>query len=210
VGITGEIASGKSHLAENLIKLGKQQGLAVHNIELDQLAHQVQNQLTQPQYKLVRQKIIAEFGDQVRTKTGGIDRQSLGELVFNDPQKLNSLNQIMWKPVLVRLRRELKDKQGLILVNSALLAEADLLKVCNNRVILTEVDATSQRKHLKQRGFSTAQIKRRLQSQFSADKKRLLIEQALQKDNFGTLWQVTNQANLTAFAQDLFTEMLGK
>ena len=142
-----------------------------------------------------------------RSKNGSINRQKLGELVFSDREKLDRLNQIMWKPVLVRLRRELQGKQGIILINSALLAEADLLAVCNNRIVLTEVDEKTQRKRLKDRGLDAKQIKRRLDSQFTAGKKRELIEQALQKDFFGTLWQVSDQADLEQFAKELLTEI---
>jgi dephospho-CoA kinase len=208
VGITGEIASGKTYLAEQLMKIGKQQGRRVHNLDLDQLAHQIQDKLSEPQYQAVRQQIIDEFGAGIQKKNGLINRKKLGELVFNNPEKLDKLNQIMWKPVLVRLRRELQGKEGVVLINSALLAEANLLAVCNNRIILTEVDEKTQKQRLKKRGLTASQIKRRLAGQFSANKKRQLIEESLQKHFFGTLWQVTDQADLTDFAKDLFTEVL--
>ncbi len=207
IGITGEIASGKTYLAEKLTEFGEKQGRELHNIDLDQLAHQIQDELTEPQYQQVRQQIIDEFGKEIKKKNGSINRQKLGELVFSDREKLDRLNQIMWKPVLVRLRRELQGKQGIILINSALLAEADLLAVCNNRIVLTEVDEKTQRKRLKDRGLDAKQIKRRLDSQFTAGKKRELIEQALQKDFFGTLWQVSDQADLEQFAKELLTEI---
>ena len=208
IGITGSVASGKTYLAQQLIKFGQKQGREVHNIELDHLAHQIQNDLKEPRYQLIRQQIIATFGKQVQNKNGSINRQKLGELVFDDLTKLAQLNQIMWKPVLVRLRHELQNKKGIILINSALLAEADLLKICNNRVILTEVDTKTQQKRLKERGLTATQIKHRLESQLSADKKRQLIEESLTKYHFGTLWQITPQADFASFADELFEEII--
>lgn len=208
VGLTGEIASGKTTLAQRLTAIGRERGIEVHNLELDTLAHQIQDSLAEPPYRAIREQIVAEFGEAVQNQNGSINRHKLGEIVFADPQKLARLNQLMWKPVLVRLRRELIGKQGLILITSALLAEADLLTLCNNRIILTEVNAKTQSQRLKERGLTAAQIRRRLQSQFSAEKKRHLIEASLQKHHFGTLWQVTDQADATAFAEELFQELL--
>lgn len=207
IGITGEVASGKTHVADQLVIWGKALGKAVHNIELDHLAHQIQSKLTEPQYRLVRQQIIAHFGKSVQHRDGIINRKKLGELVFADFRQLEQLNQIMWKPVMVRLRRELSNKQGLILINSALLAEADLMKVCNNRVILVTADRSVQKKRLAERGFSADQINRRLKSQFSTEKKLALLKTSIASHHFGTIWKVGDSVNLTNFTKKLFEEL---
>jgi hypothetical protein len=41
VGLTGGIAAGKSHLAKALVEAGRTQGIAVHNIDLDDIAHDI-------------------------------------------------------------------------------------------------------------------------------------------------------------------------
>lgn len=207
IGITGEIASGKTYVAEQLVKIGKKQGREVYNIDLDSLAHQIQNELKQPPYKKVRQQLLAAFGTKIQNNNGTINRKKLGEIVFNNLTKLEQLNQIMWKPVLVRLRQELQGKQGMIIINSALLAEADLLQVCNNRVIFVDVNQTTQRKRLKERKLSTAQINRRLKSQLSADKKRSLIKQSIKQYHFGKLWQVTEKTSLESFVNKLIKKI---
>ena len=207
IGITGEIASGKTYVAEKLIELGKKQGREVYNLDLDSLAHQIQNGLKQPRYKKIRQQLLTEFGRGIQRKDGSIDRKKLGEIVFAEPKKLKLLNQIMWQPVLVRLRRELVGKQGLILINSALLAEADLLSVCNNRFILVEANKTTQRDRLKQRGLSAAQINRRLKSQLSTAKKQQLIKQSINQHHFGKLWKITEKTPLDSFAKKFFSEL---
>ena len=204
IGITGEIASGKTHVAEQLVIWGQAAGKQIHNIELDHLAHQIQSELKEPQYQAVRAQIVKNFGKQVQHEDGTINRKALGEKVFADPQKLDLLNQIMWKPVLVRLRRELTTKQGIVLINSALLAEADLMSVCNNQVIIVTSTKDQQRKRLQTRGFSDNQISRRLKSQFSTQKKLALIQQAIDAHHFGTIWRVNDRTDLTKFAKQLF------
>lgn len=207
VGITGEVASGKSHVADQLVVWGQAQGKAIHNIELDHLAHQIQTELAEPEYQAVREAIVKNFGKGVRNADGTINRKKLGEKVFADPAQLELLNQIMWKPVLVRLRRELANKQGLILINSALLAEANLMEICNNRVIMVTTGKPEQRKRLQQRGFSAGQIDRRLKSQFSASKKLNLIKHSIAKHHFGQIWSINDRTNLTGFAQRLLKEL---
>jgi pantetheine-phosphate adenylyltransferase len=207
IGITGEIASGKTHVAEQLVIWGRAAGKKIHNMELDHLAHQIQTELKEPEYLAVRENIVKNFGKGVRNSDGTINRKKLGEKVFTDPQQLELLNQIMWQPVLVRLRHELISKQGVIFINSALLAEANLMAVCNNRVVMVNTTKAMQKKRLQQRGFSANQINRRLKSQFSAAKKIKLIEQSIDQHSFGQLWSVNDRTNLIQFAKNLFKEI---
>lgn len=207
IGITGEPASGKTHVAEQIVVWGKAQGAEIHNIELDHIAHQIQEHLSEPRYKTIRETIIKQFGKKVQNKDGSINRKTLGEIVFADYRQLDLLNQIMWKPVLVRLRRELAQKKGLILINSALLAEADLARVCNNRVILVRADRSEQKKRLQQRGFSEAQIQRRLRSQYSTEKKTEFLRNSIQAHHFGTIWKVSDRTDLAQFTKKLLKDL---
>lgn len=220
IGITGEIATGKTHVAKFIKKYGKEQGIEVHNIELDKLAHEIQNDLQEPQYKTLRKKIATTFGQKVLRKNDTIDRHKLGEIVFKDLSQLEKLNKLMWKPVLVRLRRELRKKPGLILVNSALIAEADLMAVCNNKIILTKTSDKLQKKRLVKRGFDAEQIKRRIDSQLSTEKKQQILEETIEKVGFGKIWEINTinsvnnpkdpkeKKNLSSFAKQLFSEIL--
>jgi len=88
IGITGEIASGKSYVAEQLVIWGQAQGQIIHNIELDHLAHQIQSERKEPQYQAIRSEIVKNFGKSVQNNDGTINRKALGEKVFADPQKL--------------------------------------------------------------------------------------------------------------------------
>lgn len=188
LGITGEIAAGKSYLSERLLELGRQVQLAVHNIELDRLAEQIQTDLKQEKYAQVRQEIIATFGPSVALNNGAINRKALGEIVFADRKKLATLNQIMRTPILVRLRQELKKKQGLILINAALLAESDMLSLSNNNLVLLKVNEKEQLQRLQQRGLTTEQIQRRLRSQYNFQHKKKVIDQEISQSKQGKLW----------------------
>jgi pantetheine-phosphate adenylyltransferase len=126
LGISGGIACGKSYVSKKFVELGKTKGISIHNIELDHIGHQILSSLSEPRYERVREEIATTFGKGLRNSDGTIDRKGLGAIVFNDKGALNELNEIMETPLLVRVRKELQNKQGLILFNAALIAEAKM------------------------------------------------------------------------------------
>ena len=169
------------------MQLSKKDKISAHNIELDLLAQQIQEDLSEEKYELVRQEIIKNFGQEVAKKDGRIDRKALGEIVFADSEKLNKLNKIMRTPILVRLRKELKNKEGLIILNAALLAETQMMDLSNFNLILLDVNEQTQAQRLIKRGLSQEQIKRRLASQYDFAKKKKIIEQAISDHQYGRL-----------------------
>ena len=79
--ITGSIASGKS----TVVNLLKERGFSV--IDADLIAHE--------QLEICKCEIVNAFGEQILDETGKIDRKKLGAIVFNEPEKLKNLEQIL-------------------------------------------------------------------------------------------------------------------
>ncbi len=192
VGLTGEIGTGKSYVGQKLVSLANKMNLEAHNIELDHLAWQIQSDLKEEKYELVRKQIANTFGAEVINPDGSVNRKTLGEIVFADQKKLNKLNEIMETPILVRLRRELKNKKGLIILNAALLAEAKMSQLSNYNTILLSVDEKIQNKRLLDRDLSQAQIKRRLKSQYDFASKKKSLETEIKQNQQGKLWVLNN------------------
>jgi pantetheine-phosphate adenylyltransferase len=167
VGVTGEIGAGKSYICEKYRELGEKAGIPVYHIEFDHIGHKILGELKEPRYQEVREDILKTFGQQVRNPDKTINRKALGEIVFNDPEQLKKLNEMLHTPLIVRLKRELYSKKGLILLNAALIAETDMAYLCNNNVVLISVNQESQQRRLKGRSLSDEQIQRRLTSQYS-------------------------------------------
>lgn len=84
VGLTGGIACGKSTVAEMFVRLGG------YLIDFDKLAHEVQ----EPE-KPAWCDVVDCFGSGILQKDGTIDRNKLAAVVFNQPEKLQKLNQIV-------------------------------------------------------------------------------------------------------------------
>ncbi|MBI5368058.1 MAG: pantetheine-phosphate adenylyltransferase [Planctomycetes bacterium] len=169
VGVTGGIGCGKSFLGERLVARGRARGIAVHNVEFDAIAHDILTARPEPVYAEARAQIAAAFG------LATLDRHALGALVFADPEKLTRLNELLRTPLLTRLRAEMAGKQGILLINGALLAEADLLHLCNNNVVLVTAPEGVRMERLRARGLTPEQIVRRLASQYTTDEKRRVI-----------------------------------
>ncbi len=198
VGVTGEIGAGKSYVCEQLITLAKQANLPIHHLDMDEITHEILASLSEPVYQQVREAIVKVFGEQIKTDDGFINRKALGEIVFNDPAKLEQLNQIMYQPLLVRLRRALYQKEGLILLNAALLIESGITELCNNNLILVKTSKALQQQRLQERGLSAEQINRRLESAYSYEQKKEKLLRQIQLDHHGQLWEVNNMAELAA------------
>ncbi len=205
IGVTGEIGCGKSYicklLADECNCMHPNQW--VHNIELDEIAHDILEKTTEPSYVRVR-KEIGEIAPTSVEKNGFINRSVLGSIVFNDSKRLEKLNEIMTKPIMVRLRKEISGKKGIILINCALLVESHMLHICNNNVILINVDKDTQRKRLFDRGLTGEQIETRLNSQYTHERKEFQIKDNIQQDRHGNLWAIDNSNNINK--EDLYKQ----
>lgn len=119
IGLTGEIASGKSTAAEIL----KENGCSVINV--DQIGHQIQKKGL-PAYN----QIVEYFGEEILNEDSEIDRKKLGQIVFNDPLKLNKLNQITHKYIFDEVKstiESIKNKgSNNIVIDAALLFKIGL------------------------------------------------------------------------------------
>lgn len=209
LGVTGEIGSGKSTVSEVFCKTGKRRDLDVHPMELDSIANQILEERDEPSYREVRNKVAEEFGQDVRDPNGSINRRRLGEIVYQDFQKLTRLNHILMQPLMVRLRKELRGKEGLILLNSALLAESRLAHLCNNNVLLVTCDKSSQEKRLKERKLTKRQIQRRLYSQYSEAEKKETLRAVIRDAHQGTLWEVdSSDTSSHGAVEQIFEEIV--
>lgn len=84
VGLTGGIACGKSTVAQMFMRLGG------HLIDFDVLAHEVQ----EPEQSAWTD-VVNYFGSDILQTDRKIDRNKLAAIVFNNPEKLKALNDIV-------------------------------------------------------------------------------------------------------------------
>lgn len=103
IGLTGGIATGKSTVKSRLIALN------IPVIDADQISHEL-SVVGGLGYKA----IVSQFGTEILNPDQTIHRKKLGEIVFNDKQKLLQLEQIL-HPLIqaeVKQRRSAYQSQG--------------------------------------------------------------------------------------------------
>ncbi len=177
IGLTGGIGSGKSTVAGYLEELG-----AV-TVDLDKAGHEVLRQDD------VRVRLVNTFGEEILDTGGNIDRQSLGNIVFSNPEALAKLNDIV-HPVIDAIVDEKTAKcqqQGvkvLVLEAAAMLEAKRDWQVDELWVTVASEDAVINR--IKERsGISEDAIKARITSQMSNEERIKLADVVV--DNDGTL-----------------------
>ncbi len=203
IGITGQTGAGKTYIGEKFVYLGRKKGIQVHNIELDTIGHEI---LASEKYKELRQSLINEFGEDINYG-GRINRRKLGEIVFSDSKKLQKLNQIMHQPILLELQQIMHDKKGIILINTALIAETNTSYLCNNNVIVVKADKNDRIKRLENRGYKTKYIDNISSAQHTSEDKQKALQEAIQRDNHGFIWQINNSGTPNNI-QEKFNEVV--
>lgn len=192
ISVTGEIGSGKSFISQQLKRIGITQKIPVHIIDIDNIGHQILGALTEDLYVNIRKKIASTFGEHLMQGDGFINRSALGKIVFNDQSKLKVFNELLYKPLLLKLRREIYGKKGLIILDSALIAESEMSYLCNNNSILVQVNKDIQHRRLVERGYTEAQITNRFNSQFNAPLKEEMLKKHIAQDQHGKIWMLDN------------------
>lgn len=157
IGLTGNIASGKSSIG----KLLKENGIAV--IEADRIGWKI----------LERERIKKEIQDAFEeiNKEGKIDRKKLGNVVFSDRRKLEKLNAIVHPPLLQKLREEIeKRKDNIIVVNAALIFEWGIEKWFD-KIILVTAEKENRIDRLLKNNLSRKEANQRINSQMNEREK---------------------------------------
>jgi dephospho-CoA kinase len=166
VGLTGSIAVGKSYVVAVLDELG------CVTFDADKIAHSVM-QPGRPAYE----DIVREFGANVLSSDGSIDRQKLGEIVFADERRRNRLNQIVHPRVIEEQNRQLheakgKDPDGIAVIDAALMIESGGYKRFD-KLIVVFCDRETQIERLMRRNQITRQdAEARIAAQMSSTEKR--------------------------------------
>ena len=116
IGLTGNIATGKSMVAQMLAELG------ACVIDADKVAHEVMAP-GGPAYGAV----VHAFGREVLALDGTVDRRKLGEVVFRDPDALRRLEMAVHPATITEVtRRIVEATEAVVVVEAIKLIEAGM------------------------------------------------------------------------------------
>jgi dephospho-CoA kinase len=178
VGLTGNIASGKSTVASWLSALG------CYVIDADELAH---SSLApgQPAHAAV----VAELGSGLLTAAGTIDRRHLGRIVFADDSARHRLEEIL-HPEIRRREEELVERWastadgGIAVTEAALLFETGSSGRYHRMVVVVAPDEVRLGR-LVATGLSPGEAEQRMAAQMDQGEKAALADFVI--DNGGDL-----------------------
>ena len=185
LGITGNIASGKSSVAKELARRG-----AVV-VDADQLAREVVESGTSTLKKMVK-----VFGTEILKNDGNLDRERLGQMVFADIKVRAMLNRIIHPEIAkksIERLQELKHRKDipLIIYEAPLLFEVGAENRVD-KVLVVTIDPEKQLKRLMARdGLSEAGAQQRMTAQMQQQKKIAQADFVL--DNSGTEAEMLKQ-----------------
>ena len=203
VGLTGNIASGKSSIAQWLVEFG------CRVVDLDAVAHACLRP-AEPTYEAV----IRAFGESILRSDGSIDRARLGAIVFADDEARKLLEDILHPAIRERedeLVEEIADscESCIVVTEAALLYETGGAGRYDRMVVVTAPDQTRLQR-LQARGLAADAARRRMASQMHQDRKAQLADYVI--DNSGTLAEARDKARrLAAMLQrDLAKRVAGE
>jgi dephospho-CoA kinase len=188
IGLTGNVASGKSTVARQLVARG------ATLIDADALARRV----VEPGMPAF-DAIVGRWGEAVVAADGTLDRAALRERVFHDPAELEQLNGIV-HPRVVQLRRELMDEARMrgdrvVVYDIPLLFERHLAEEFDRIILVDAPRAVRLERMVRDRGLSEADAMAMIAAQMPAELMRARSDYVI--DNTGTLEELAERVDET-------------
>lgn len=201
IGLTGNIATGKSVVRRMLEHLG------AYTIDADFLTHRAYAKGA-PGY----QQVLDKFGKWLLNREGEIDRKKLGNLVFSDPDAMRQLEEIVHP--LVRQATEMliqRASQPVVVIEAIKLLEGDIRKVCDSIWVTNAPEAIQAERLMRKRGLTHEQALERIHAQSAQTQKVNMANMVITNTgSYDDLWKQVNEAwkQVVPGAQDGQTDTL--
>jgi dephospho-CoA kinase len=181
IGLTGNIATGKSAVLRILRQLGAKA------IDADALVHRLM-----AKGMPVWQAILGEFGEEILGPEGEIDRGKLGAIVFADAEALKRLEAIVHPAVAVRAGELIRQAaEPVVVVEAIKLIEAGWHRTCDALWVVTCPKEQQLKRLMRTRKLSRQEALLRIEAQPPQEEKVALADVVI--DNSGNLKETREQ-----------------
>jgi dephospho-CoA kinase len=178
IGLTGNIASGKSAVANMLAE----RGAAI--IDADVLARDAVSKGSP-----ALESIVAKWGSSVLDAEGNLDRAALRHIVFEDQPELDALNEIIHPEVARRRTAQIEEARSrgerVVVCVIPLLFERHLADEFDCIILVDAPRAVRLERIVRDRGLDEAEAMKMIASQMPADLKRARADFVI--ENAGSL-----------------------
>lgn len=187
IGLTGNIGSGKSTVADLFKELGAEL------IDADQVARNV----VQPGMPALVE-LTSAFGEQILNTDKTLNRQVVADIVFNSEEKRGILNNIIHPRIYEEINKQIDEYRlegaEFVFIEAALLVEKKGLINVIDKLIVVSIDKKIQAQRLIERGgINPEQIDARIDAQISNEEKTKLADYII--DNNHDLNKTRDQVN---------------
>jgi dephospho-CoA kinase len=174
IGLTGNIACGKSTVLAQLAEYGAEV------IDADRLVHELQRP-GEPVWAAIREA----FGPGIVAADGTLDRRALGTLVFGDPAALVRLEALTHPAVRARVAgRVAASTAPVVVIDAIKLIEGGLADACDQVWVVTCAPEQQLARLMARNGFDEAEARRRIDAQPPVAEKAARADVVI--DNGGT------------------------
>ena len=195
IGLTGNIATGKSVVRRMLEHLG------AYTIDADSLSHRAIAKGA-PGY----QPVIENFGKWILDKDGEIDRTKLGNLAFSDPKALEKLEDII-HPLVNQAVDVLAKRasQRVIVIEAIKLLESELRQMCDTVWVTYAPEEVQVERLMRKRNLKRDEAQQRISAQSAQGEKITAANVVIRNiGSYDDLWkQVSNAWKQVVPAADL-------
>jgi dephospho-CoA kinase len=184
-GLTGNIASGKSHAVSVFSELG------AHIIDADIIARRLLSSETE-----TKRKVVQAFGPAIVNPDGHINRKSLANIIFHDSAKRELLNSLVHPDVRTEVlgrivELEKPETLGIIIVDAALMVESGFYRMYDRLIVVTCDPGVQLTRLMSRDGLSVEEARARMAAQLPAAEKAKLADYTI--DTSGTFKQSREQ-----------------
>ena len=163
LGVTGNIASGKSETA----RLLQRKGCAL--VDADAVAHELYGY-----DRALVQQIGAEFGQDVVWNNGTLNRAKLGSLVFGRPEAMAALNRIVHPALIAAIRERIRSNLRImnrVVLDAALIVELGFAPEVDYLVLVSASVPVRLKRLMERSNLTEDEAMRRIDSQLPEESK---------------------------------------
>lgn len=166
IGITGGIGSGKT----TICRIFEILSIPVFNADVTAKMIMITD------HDLV-EKIKVRFGKEAYFDTGELNRKYLSDIVFNDPNELQILNELV-HPAAIKAFNDwaLEQNSPYCLHEAAILFESGAYKSCDYSILVSAPESLRIQRVMKRDGISEMEVKARIDMQMPESEKENLAD----------------------------------
>jgi dephospho-CoA kinase len=183
IGITGNIACGKTAVGHMLLEMG-----AERYIDADAVVHKLYQS-----GQAIAVKVAETFGPGVVAANGDVDRKALGTIVFQDSAAMRRLEEIVHPAVSRALADELArvSPTGIVVIDAVKLLEGGAGKFCQSKWMVICPQELEHERLVARNNLNPEEAWARIKAQSSVDERLPLVDEVI--DNSGSLEDTRRQ-----------------